>query len=74
MSAWLRVSWLGGLHEVALASDGYVPFRDNIDEAARHGVRRLAHPVGSTRKIEVEATAEEHGITIVNTGIRLFHH
>lgn len=70
----VRASWLAGLDEVALASDGYVPFRDNIDEAARHGVRYLAHPGGSTRNREVETAAVEHGITIVNTGIRLFHH
>ena len=74
LTASARASWLAGLGAVALASDGYVPFRDNIDEAARHGVRYLAHPGGSTRNREVEAAAVEHGITIVDTGIRLFHH
>lgn len=69
-----RSSWLAQLDDVALASDGYVPFRDNIDQATRHGVRYLAHPGGSTRNDEVEAAAGEHGIEIVNTGIRLFHH
>jgi phosphoribosylaminoimidazolecarboxamide formyltransferase/IMP cyclohydrolase len=69
-----RASWLAGLEEVALASDGYISFRDNIDHAARHGVRYLAHPGGSTRSDEVRTAAAEHGITIVDTGVRLFHH
>ncbi|HEY3241616.1 MAG TPA: phosphoribosylaminoimidazolecarboxamide formyltransferase [Acidimicrobiia bacterium] len=69
-----RASWLAGLEEVALASDGYIPFRDNIDHAARHGVRYVAHPGGSTRSDEVRTAAAEHGITMANTGVPLFHH
>lgn len=69
-----RSLWLAELDGVALASDGYIPFRDNIDHAARHGVRYLAHPGGSARNHEVDTAAAEHGITIVNTGLRLFHH
>jgi len=69
-----RRSWLDQLDEVVLASDGYIPFRDNIDQAALHGVRYIAHPGGSTRSIEVEATCAEHGITLVDTRVRLFHH
>jgi phosphoribosylaminoimidazolecarboxamide formyltransferase/IMP cyclohydrolase len=67
-------SWLAQLDNVALASDGYIPFRDNIDQAARHGVRYIAHPGGSVRNNEIDTAAGEHHITIVNTGIRLFHH
>jgi len=69
-----RHSWLALLDEVALASDGNIPFRDNVDHAAQHGVRYLAHPGGSTRDHEVETAAAEHSITMVSTGIRLFHH
>ena len=69
-----RIRWLARLDRVALASDGYIPFRDNIDQAARHGVRYLAHPGGSTRNDEVEAAGHEHGITLLSTGLRLFHH
>jgi AICAR transformylase/IMP cyclohydrolase PurH len=69
-----RTRWLNELDHVALASDGYIPFRDNIDQAARHGVRYLAHPGGSARNDEVVAASIEHGITMVSTGIRLFHH
>lgn len=69
-----RASWLGRLTNVVLASDGFIPFRDNIDQAARHGVRFIAHPGGSTRSDEVMAACTEHDIALVSTGIRLFHH
>jgi phosphoribosylaminoimidazolecarboxamide formyltransferase/IMP cyclohydrolase len=69
-----RASWRALLNGVALVSDGYVPFRDNIDHAAGHGVQYVAHPGGSTRNNEVDTAAAEHNITVLNTGIRLFHH
>jgi AICAR transformylase/IMP cyclohydrolase PurH len=74
MSAEKRSQWLQQLTDVALASDGFLPFRDNIDQAARHGVRYVAHPGGSARAEEVEEACDEHDIRLVNTGIRLFHH
>lgn len=77
VSAVSRSRWLRQLTDVALASDGFLPFRDNIDQAARHGVRYIAHPAhpgGSARGEEVRQACDEHGITLVNTGIRLFHH
>ena len=66
--------WRGLLDDVALASDGYIPFRDNVDQAARHGVRYIADPGGSTRNHEVEAACAEHNIVLTTTGIRLFLH
>jgi phosphoribosylaminoimidazolecarboxamide formyltransferase/IMP cyclohydrolase len=69
-----RRSWREQLDDVALASDGFIPFRDNIDQAARHGVRYVADPGGSTRNEEVEAACAEHGIVLTTTGIRLFLH
>jgi phosphoribosylaminoimidazolecarboxamide formyltransferase/IMP cyclohydrolase len=69
-----RQRWLDQLEDVALASDGYIPFRDNIDQAARHGVRYIADPGGSTRNQEVERACAEHSIIMTTTGIRLFHH
>lgn len=69
-----RRGWLDQLDDVALASDGYIPFRDNIDQAARHGVRYVADPGGSTRNHEVEAACAEHDIVLTTTGIRLFRH
>lgn len=69
-----RAAWVAKLDDVAFASDGALPFRDNVDHAHRHGVRYLAEPGGSIRSGEVEDACREHGITLVRTGIRLFHH
>jgi AICAR transformylase/IMP cyclohydrolase PurH len=69
-----RQGWLDQFDDVALASDGYIPFRDNIDQAARHGVRYIADPGGSTRHHDVEAACAEHNIVLTTTGIRLFLH
>jgi len=69
-----RRDWLARLDGVSLVSDGFVPFRDNIDHAQRHGVRFVAEPGGSTRDDEVEAACREYGMTLVHTKLRLFHH
>ena len=69
-----RADWVADLDGVALASDGFIPFRDNIDHAARHGVSFIAQPGGSTRDAEVAEACREHGIAMVHTGLRLFHH
>lgn len=69
-----RAAWIAKLAGVSFASDGALPFRDNVDHARRHGVRYIAEPGGSIRSGEVEDTCREHGITLVRTGIRLFHH
>ena len=74
LDAEARHAWFGGLTDVALASDGYLPFRDNVDHAATHGVRYIAQPGGSARDGEVEAACREYGMALVHTGIRLFHH
>jgi phosphoribosylaminoimidazolecarboxamide formyltransferase/IMP cyclohydrolase len=74
LSAAERREWLARLGGVSLASDGFIPFRDNVDHAARHGVRFIAEPGGSTRDDEVEAACREYGITLVHTKLRLFHH
>ncbi|WP_034262343.1 phosphoribosylaminoimidazolecarboxamide formyltransferase [Actinospica robiniae] len=66
--------WIAGLDGVALASDGALPFRDNVDHARRHGVRYIAEPGGSTRSSEVEQACREHDIVLARTGLRLFHH
>lgn len=69
-----RTDWLAELTGVSFASDGALPFRDNVDFAARHGVTRIAEPGGSIRSAEVEQACREHGITLARTGLRLFHH
>lgn len=69
-----RTQWLADLTDVSLASDGYIPFRDNVDHAQKHGVRFIAQPGGSARDNEVTAACREYGIAMAHTGLRLFHH
>ncbi|MDQ8153589.1 MAG: bifunctional phosphoribosylaminoimidazolecarboxamide formyltransferase/IMP cyclohydrolase [Gemmatimonadota bacterium] len=58
----------------ALGSDAFFPFRDSIDHAASAGITAIVQPGGSVRDSEVIAAADEHGITMVFTGQRLFRH
>ena len=67
-------AWLDAIRGVSLVSDGYIPFRDNIDQAQRHGVSFVAQPGGSARDAEIEAACSEYGIALVHTGVRAFHH
>ncbi|HEX6187754.1 MAG TPA: bifunctional phosphoribosylaminoimidazolecarboxamide formyltransferase/IMP cyclohydrolase [Pyrinomonadaceae bacterium] len=57
-----------------LASDAFFPFRDGIDEAAKHGITAVIQPGGSVRDEEVIAAANEHNVAMVLTGIRHFKH
>ncbi len=57
-----------------LASDAFFPFRDGLDEAARHGITAVIQPGGSVRDEEVIAAADEHSLAMVFTGIRHFKH
>jgi len=57
-----------------LASDAFFPFRDGIDEAAKHGITAVIQPGGSVRDPEVIAAADEHGLAMVFTGVRHFKH
>ena len=66
--------WLDGLRGVALSSDAFFPFRDNIDRAHRSGVQYLVQAGGSVQDQQVIAAADEYGMVMVNSGVRLFHH
>jgi len=57
-----------------MASDGFFPFRDSIDKAAEAGIIAIIQPGGSIRDKEVIDAANEHGISMVFTGIRCFRH
>ena len=57
-----------------LASDAFFPFRDGLDEAARHGITAVIEPGGSVRDEEVIAAANEHNLAMVFTGVRHFKH
>jgi phosphoribosylaminoimidazolecarboxamide formyltransferase/IMP cyclohydrolase len=58
----------------AMASDAFFPFRDGIDVAAEYGIKAIVQPGGSKRDEEVIAAADEHGMTMVFTGMRHFRH
>ena len=74
LSAAEKQDFLSGVSGVSLISDGFIPFRDNIDHAQRHGVRYIAQPRGSTRDAEIQQACREYGITMVHTHVRAFHH
>jgi phosphoribosylaminoimidazolecarboxamide formyltransferase/IMP cyclohydrolase len=57
-----------------VASDAFFPFRDGLDEAAKHGITAVIQPGGSVRDAEVIAAADEHDLAMVFTGIRHFKH
>ncbi len=67
-------AWLDRLTGVALGSDAFFPFGDNIDRAHRSGVRYIAQPGGSIRDDVVIEACDRYGMAMAFTGIRLFHH
>lgn len=67
-------AWLDKNTDVALGSDAFFPFGDNIERAHRSGVRYVAQPGGSVRDDNVIETCNKYGIVMSFTGIRLFHH
>ena len=67
-------AWLDTLTDVALGSDAFFPFGDNIERAHRSGVKYIAQPGGSIRDDNVIETCNKYGIAMCFTGIRLFHH
>ena len=66
--------FLAQIHGVALGSDAFFPFADNIERAAQSGVGYIAQPGGSIRDAEVIAACDRCGIAMSFTGLRLFHH
>jgi phosphoribosylaminoimidazolecarboxamide formyltransferase/IMP cyclohydrolase len=59
---------------VTLASDAFIPFRDNVDRAAASGVEFVVQPGGSQRDEDVIAACDSYGMAMAFTGLRLFHH
>ncbi len=66
--------WLDKLEDVALGSDAFFPFGDNIERAHKSGVKYIAQPGGSVRDDNVIATCNKYDMVMAFTGIRLFHH
>ena len=69
-----RAQWLANFAQVALGSDAFFPFPDNIKRARRSSVKYIAEPGGSIRDDLVIAQADEYGMAMAFTGMRLFHH
>ena len=69
-----RREWLGGFNNIALASDAFFPFADNVKRAYASGVSYIAEPGGSIRDDLVIDECNKNGITMAFTGMRLFHH
>lgn len=69
-----RRAWLDGMSDVVLGSDAFFPFRDSVDRGAKSGVKYVLQPGGSNRDIDVIAACDEYGMTMVFSGVRLFHH
>jgi len=67
-------AFLDGVSGVALGSDAFFPFGDNIERAHRSGVVCIAQPGGSIRDDNVIETCDKYGIVMAMTGVRLFHH
>jgi phosphoribosylaminoimidazolecarboxamide formyltransferase/IMP cyclohydrolase len=69
-----KKAWLDRFKGVALASDAFFPFRDNIDRAHQSGVSFIVQPGGSVRDDAVIAACDEYGMVMAFTKMRLFHH
>ena len=67
-------AWLDKMTDVALGSDAFFPFGDNIERAHKSGVKYIAQPGGSVRDDHVIATCNKYNMAMAFTGIRLFHH
>ena len=67
-------AWLSKNTDVALGSDAFFPFGDNIERAYRSGVKYVAQPGGSVRDDNVIETCNKYGMVMSFTGLRLFHH
>jgi phosphoribosylaminoimidazolecarboxamide formyltransferase/IMP cyclohydrolase len=74
LTAAERRGWLSSRQGVSFASDAFLPFRDNIDRAAQGGVRYVSQPGGSVRDDVVIAAADEYGMAMAFSGLRLIHH
>ena len=67
-------AWLDKMEDVALGSDAFFPFGDNIERAHKSGVKYVAQPGGSVRDDNVISTCDKYNMAMAFTGIRLFHH
>lgn len=69
-----KKEWLKGLKDVSVSSDAFFPFSDNIERAYKSGAKYIVSPGGSSNDKAVIESCEKYGITLIHTGLRLFHH
>ena len=69
-----KKAWIANMTDVALGSDAFFPFGDNIERAYKSGVKYIAEPGGSIRDDHVITCANNHDMVMAFTGMRLFHH
>ncbi|XP_071788214.1 bifunctional purine biosynthesis protein ATIC-like [Asterias amurensis] len=69
-----RREWMAKFKGVALSSDAFFPFRDNIDRAYQSGVEYIASPSGAVQDEKIVEACNEHDIILAHTSVRLFHH
>ncbi|MBR3879869.1 MAG: phosphoribosylaminoimidazolecarboxamide formyltransferase [Clostridia bacterium] len=74
LSAEEKAEWLAGFNEIALASDAFFPFADNVKRAYASGVKYIAQPGGSIRDDLVIEECNKNNMVMAFTGMRLFHH
>jgi phosphoribosylaminoimidazolecarboxamide formyltransferase/IMP cyclohydrolase len=74
LTAREKREWLDMVGGVTLASDAFIPFRDNVDRAHASGVEYIVQPGGGQRDQDVIAACDDYGMAMAFTGLRLFHH
>jgi AICAR transformylase/IMP cyclohydrolase PurH len=74
LTASERDTWLRETRSICLASDAFIPFRDNIDRAARSHVTHIMQTGNSLRDGDVTAAADEYGMVMLHSGMRHFQH
>ena len=74
LSTQEKEEWLSNLQGVTLGSDGFIPFRDNIDCASRYGVSYVVQPGGSVRDGDIIEACDEYDMLMAFCGVRFFHH
>jgi phosphoribosylaminoimidazolecarboxamide formyltransferase/IMP cyclohydrolase len=74
LSLGAKRDWIAELSGVTLGSDAFIPFRDNIDRAAKTGVNYVVQAGNSLRDPDVIAACDQYGMAMVFNGVRLFHH
>ncbi len=74
LTAEEKKAWIATQSGVTVGSDAFFPFGDNVERARKSGAAYIVEPGGSIRDDHVIATADQYGITMCFTGMRLFHH